>query len=183
LRAACAILDAGLDDIEVIVADQSEAPTARDVLAPLLADGRLRYLPVSGRGVSAGRNAAVRAARARLVAVSDDDCEPVPGWLTPLRAALDADPRVGLAFGSVEAAPHDRAVGTIPAFVLAEAFVATDRRDPRLFHGLGPGFLFRCAVWQTVAGFDQALGAGARFRAGELPDFVLRAMRAGHAVA
>jgi GT2 family glycosyltransferase len=168
---------------EVIVVDQSETRSTMEALRPLLRDERVRYVATGGRGVAAGRNDAIQLARGELVALTDDDCEPIPGWLEALVTTMGDEGGVGLVFGSVQAAAHDRTAGTIPAFVLEEAFVARGPAARPLVRGLGPCLLLRRSVWRALSGFDEALGAGARFRAGELPDFALRAIRAGYWVA
>lgn len=49
----------------------------------------VRYLPVTGaHGPAAARNAGWRAASGSLVAFTDDDCVPDPGWIRALAAAL-----------------------------------------------------------------------------------------------
>src|SRR5438067_730536 len=48
----------------------------------------LRYIPVTGvHGPAAARNAGWRAARGEIIAFTDDDCVPTPGWL---RAGVSA---------------------------------------------------------------------------------------------
>jgi hypothetical protein len=42
----------------------------------------------ANRGPAPGRNAGVAASRAPLVAITDDDCLPTPGWLRGIRAAF-----------------------------------------------------------------------------------------------
>ncbi len=75
----------------------------------------LRAVQVAERGASAKRNAGWRTTTAPLVAFTDDDCEPAPGWLDALRrVAVDG---AGLVAGPV--APHpgrrSRAPGCGPA--------------------------------------------------------------------
>lgn len=51
----------------------------------------VRYLAVTGaHGPAAARNAGWRAARGEIIAFTDDDCLPDPGWLTAGLAALDS---------------------------------------------------------------------------------------------
>lgn len=65
---------------EVIVADDGSRDETPELLARSgIVDRSLRHH--DSRGPAAARNAGWRAARARLVAFTDDDCRPEPGWL------------------------------------------------------------------------------------------------------
>lgn len=73
---------------EIVVADDAtSAETARQVEAIAARSAgcahTLRYVPVSGaHGPAAARNAAWRAAQGQVIAFTDDDCVPLPGWLS-----------------------------------------------------------------------------------------------------
>ncbi|MBI5105906.1 MAG: glycosyltransferase, partial [Solirubrobacterales bacterium] len=72
----------GAQEVEhelVLVDDGSREP---------LAGARVRLSPA--RGAAAARNAGVAAASGEVVAFTDADCAPAPGWLTAALAALDA---------------------------------------------------------------------------------------------
>src|SRR5207245_7591311 len=52
----------------------------------------LRYVPAANpRGPAAARNAGWRAANGEVIAFTDDDCIPEPGWLLAGIAALQDD--------------------------------------------------------------------------------------------
>jgi GT2 family glycosyltransferase len=71
----------------------------------------LRALQIPERGAVTKRNAGWRAAAAPLIAFTDDDCEPAPGWLKAATAAFDAaEESVDLVQGRVESHPEDAAV-------------------------------------------------------------------------
>ncbi|HEV2811728.1 MAG TPA: glycosyltransferase, partial [Solirubrobacteraceae bacterium] len=75
---------------EVVVVHDYDAATAARIFDdhPLAHDGILRHLPIGpGTGASQKRNLGWREARAPLVAFTDDDCTPAPGWLEGLLAA------------------------------------------------------------------------------------------------
>lgn len=81
------------DLFEIIVVD--DGPCAETMaLAARLADRggpRLRYLRTARRrGPAAARNLGWRQARGALIAFTDDDCLPAPGWLAAGLAALAA---------------------------------------------------------------------------------------------
>lgn len=82
---------------EVIVVDDGSTDATAAVAAGLGA-GVVR-LP-GERGLAAARNAGVRAAAADVIAFTDDDCAPEPGWCRALTHAL-ADPAVDGVGGKV----------------------------------------------------------------------------------
>jgi GT2 family glycosyltransferase len=80
------------ESFEVLVVrpdDDAESPLAG--MPPRLT---ARSLVSAAVGAAAQRNVGWRAARAPLVAFTDDDCRPAPDWLERLLAALDDEPRV-----------------------------------------------------------------------------------------
>src|SRR4051794_18684054 len=91
-------------EYEVIVADDAaDAATRRQVerfaeRAPMA----VVYVPVEGvHGPAAARNAGWRTARADLVAFTDDDTQPEPGWLAAGVEAFGRDPALMAASGRV----------------------------------------------------------------------------------
>ena len=138
-----------LDGVEVVVVHDGDPG-----VAALLDEWRerlpLRALQVRERGASAKRNAGWRATQARLVAFTDDDCEPAPGWLDALRRAAAAGP-AGLVAGPVVAHPDDADVGGV--------WARTVRADaPGLYPGCN--LAFSRQVLAEVGGFDPRLAAG-----------------------
>ncbi len=78
---------------EIIVVDDGHEEMVRELIAALGAvtpnGPRLRYLrPFKGRGPAVARNCGWRAARGAIVAFTDDDTVPEPGWLGEGHAAL-----------------------------------------------------------------------------------------------
>lgn len=77
-------------DFEVVIVDQSEQPwpgAARDHGL------HLHYVHTDLRGAVAARNTGAGLARGAVIAFTDDDCEPYPGWLAGARPAFE-DPAV-----------------------------------------------------------------------------------------
>ncbi|HET9050790.1 MAG TPA: glycosyltransferase, partial [Candidatus Dormibacteraeota bacterium] len=68
---------------EVVVVDDGSTPPVPAVPGPGAAGVRVVRLE-PGRGPAAARNAGWRAASAEIVAFTDDDCRPDPGWLAAL---------------------------------------------------------------------------------------------------
>jgi glycosyltransferase involved in cell wall biosynthesis len=76
---------------EVIVADNAASPRTRRQVEDWAGRSRVavRYVAAGhARGPAVARNAGWRAARGGIVAFTDDDCVPDPGWLTAGVAAL-----------------------------------------------------------------------------------------------
>jgi glycosyltransferase involved in cell wall biosynthesis len=94
------------EQFEVIVVDNGSGDATSDVLAALVATTPLRLAVVSlpsNRGPGGGRNAGLALVSAPVVAITDDDCLPSPGWLA---AMLDAvTDGAGLVQGEVRADP------------------------------------------------------------------------------
>src|SRR5690242_9138788 len=70
------------DAFEVIIVDDGSADATGSIA---VASGARVVRHETPRGLSAARNAGIALARGAIVAFTDDDCEPSPGWL----AALD----------------------------------------------------------------------------------------------
>ena len=167
---------------EVVVVDQSEGYETSELLSALQAP-KLRMVCSSPRGLAAARNSGVAACAGDIIAFTDDDCEPVPGWLAGMRSAFDRDPRIALVFGNVLAPDYDRGIGFVPAYRVKK-FTLADRLGQKAeIEGMGACMAIRRTAWEALTGFDEVLGCGARFRAGEDTDFVVRALVEGWKVA
>jgi GT2 family glycosyltransferase len=89
--------------LEVIVVDDSPDGSARSAVETVT-DPRVHYIqrPEPSRGRPAQvRNDGGRAAKGRYLHFLDDDDMLEPGALSALSAALDADPKAGMAFGVI----------------------------------------------------------------------------------
>ena len=90
---------------EIIVVDDGHDDVTRDcvhALAALAPAPRIRYLrPTAGRGPAVARNCGWRASDAPLIAFTDDDTQPDPGWLRHGIAALMQHPLWVAAGGQV----------------------------------------------------------------------------------
>lgn len=90
------------DDWELIVVDDASGGEAADSIDALADASPLRVTVIHGtvnRGQAAARNEGWRATSAPLVAFTDDDCVPGPGWLEAGVALMRASPAVGIAQG------------------------------------------------------------------------------------
>lgn len=120
---------------EIIVADDGcEQRILRlvEALAVQYPDRQLRYVAVSGtQGPAGARNAGWQAARAEVVAFTDDDTVPASTWLREGCIALADDPHASAAVGQVTVplpdrpTDHERDTGGLATaeFVTANCFV------------------------------------------------------------
>lgn len=106
---------------EVVVVDDGPTRESRAVVAGY----PVRYVTQDRRGSYAARNRGVQEARGHVVAFTDADCLPPPGWLAAIRAALD-DRRSDVAVGPSYALNSD------PVGLLVQA--VDDQRWTRLAH-------------------------------------------------
>jgi hypothetical protein len=105
---------------EVLVCDDGSQDGTEELMRQWCQkEARLHYLRQQQRGPAAARNLGIRKARAPLVAMTDDDCLPAPGWLAALYQAAQrpgiagVEGRVtpGRSLGPGETAPHNESGG------------------------------------------------------------------------
>jgi GT2 family glycosyltransferase len=175
LAGALGAIDAAkrADDQAVFVDSASQDPSVAAVAARFPHFTVVRSeLP----GLARARNLGVQASVAPLIAFTDDDCRPEPGWAEAVEAAFRADPRVGFVTGRVEA---DRAEG--PKLSVGGG------EEPRTYEfgvdpaalGHGANFAVRRAALEAAGGFDELLGVGTHFAGTEDHDAFWRILHAG----
>jgi glycosyltransferase involved in cell wall biosynthesis len=155
---------------EVVVVDDGSGPETAAVLAAERARGGLELVVLrhdTARGPSAARNAAWRAARAPLVAFTDDDCAPAPGWLA---AGLEVHRRNPRAVVQGRTEPE-------PAGLEREGVLTRTLR----VHRLGPWYetanmFYPRELLAELGGFDEAFGLRP---GGEDTDLAHRALERG----
>ncbi len=164
----------GPDDEVVVVDGGSRDGTAGRVAEVAAADPRVRLLVVPGAGISAGRNAGVRAAAHDRLACTDVGCEPDDGWLAALRAAADERGAADLVTGvyratSAPGRPDQDAMAVVGYPEPAEARRPTPlvRAYGRLLGRVydptlptGRSMSFDRAAWAAAGGFPEHLQAG-----------------------
>jgi GT2 family glycosyltransferase len=112
--------------LEVVVSIDGADPEPADVraLAPVGLD--LRVVQAPHTGPAGARNRGARAAGRALLAFTDDDCEPAPGWAAALAAALERDPDALAGGPLVNAYPRDSSAAASHAVVGALYECATE---------------------------------------------------------
>jgi GT2 family glycosyltransferase len=113
------------------------------------------------------RNAGWRAARAPLIAFTDDDCRPQPAWLAELLRVAEQHPGA-VVQGATRPAPEQ-------AYLLNSAFVRTVDQTPPHWWAQTANILYPRDLLERVGGLDEHLWAG------EDADLALRARAAGAA--
>jgi glycosyltransferase involved in cell wall biosynthesis len=90
-------------DYEVIVVDNNSTDGTRTLVEGLIAGGfsRLRYIFEARQGVSFGRNTGIAAARAPVIAFTDDDNDVGRTWIATIKASFDAHPDVDVLGGPI----------------------------------------------------------------------------------
>ena len=171
------VLAGTLAPAEIVVVDQS---AVRD---PRLAtrEPPVRYIHSGSSGLSRARNEALAVARSPLVAVTDDDVLADPGWLEQLvRTLVRAGPRT-VVTGAVHEGDAEVERGFVPSSAHGARraeYVGRQQRDVLAGGNLGA----HRATLVALGGFDERLGAGARYPAAEDNDLGLRLLDAGYVI-
>lgn len=159
---------------EVIVVDSASTTAGLQAIAE--AHGAF-YVRCEEPGASRARNAGWRIASHEIVAFIDDDVRVEAGWAEGLRCCFARFPDASFVSGRVNA-PRGSAPGRGAPFLLHEDPCWIDDefdKDP----GHSANLALRRAVLRDLGGFDELLGAGAKFRAGEDKDIFDRLLSAG----
>ena len=156
---------------EIVVIDNSASGSARSTC---LQFPGIVYVQEPRPGLSHARNAGVRAARGKIVAFTDDDVEPHPGWLAEIARAFerhDADCVTGLVLpASLDTAAQRSfqfAMGgfgsnVVPVMFDRRFFAETMPHGAQVWRiGAGANMAFRRSAFERAGLFDERLGAGA----------------------
>lgn len=180
----CVAMQLQQDD-ELIVVDQSDDDFTGEAIGHMQSRGRMRHLRSARRGLSAARNEAMQAAVNDLLVFTDDDCLPADDWIERWREVWSGwNMVVGIAFGRVRLPPFDATQGYIGGFEPEDGI-----HDRTVFRGssgavgIGANVSVRRPLALAVGGFDEVLGSGAHFGAGEELDLAYRILRSGHLLA
>ena len=88
---------------EIVIVDNNSTDNTRQVVESFGARSgpALRYVFEPRQGVSQGRNAGVTAARADIIAFTDDDVVPTPGWVAQIKRAFDEHKHIDFVGGKI----------------------------------------------------------------------------------
>ncbi|CAA9249490.1 MAG: hypothetical protein AVDCRST_MAG93-1686, partial [uncultured Chloroflexia bacterium] len=142
-------------------------------------DVAICYVRDTGRGLSASRNAALERAHHRIVALTDDDCVPAPGWVAVLSDAFASSPRPDAVSGPVlPLGPERPGWYAVSSRTQMQRTIYTGRALPWEV-GTGGNFALDTTWIKRVGPYDERLGAGTLGGAGEDIDLLRRLLRAG----
>jgi glycosyltransferase involved in cell wall biosynthesis len=145
---------------DVVVVDDGSEPAIAD--ADISAVASTRRLRATGEGPARARNLGLAAATAPIVAFTDDDTIPDPGWLEAACGFLDAHSGCVGVEGPIVSLPYD------PLYELS-----LESAGPGAFYTANVAY--RRAILETIGGFDD----GFPFPHGEDLDLAYRAERIG----
>jgi O-antigen biosynthesis protein len=161
---------------EVIVADQSDGPETRQLLAE---HPDVQYVSARPGGLGAAQNDAVRATTAPVVAVLDDDCVAEEGWLESIASTLATDDELAFVSGPVlPLGPETPGLHAVASRTSRERR-ELDARTLPWDAGSGNNFALRKAWFERIGGCDERLGPGAPGKGGLDMDLFRRLLRAG----
>jgi GT2 family glycosyltransferase len=178
LEAVRSVLKADEVPGELVVVDQSDVASEALRSMDHVRSCRIRYLWSSERGVSRGRNAGLRIATGEVVAFTDDDVLVDRAWLGALVRPLAQSGLRSVTTGRV--LPFAEAIPGIgaPTLVVSEAPAEYRGRIAKDVLQAGNMALYREVLLQ-LEGFDERLGPGTDFPAGEDNDLGFRLLSAG----
>ena len=150
LLAGLAAQSLAADRFEVLLVDNDPATPP----PPLDLPGNARILPCPRAGSYAARNAGAAAARGALLAFTDADCRPEPGWLTALAAADDG--------ATLLAGPVAVDAGPDPSrYALYDSIRGIPQaRYVRLGYAATANLAIPAVLLQAVGGFDHRRFSG-----------------------
>lgn len=163
----------------LLIAQGNDSALLQEVEQLTTRDTRIKVIHTPHFGRSRALNLALRHAQGDICAFTDDDCEPMPDWLTTIQDCFTSDASVGLVAGDLVApqAPASR-ISTCPATYTIECIYrpsSSGFRGPPGFYWGGANFAVRQSLFASIGPFDEYLGPGTDFPAAEDVDFALRA--------
>ena len=151
-----AVQDAGAP-YEVIVVDDGSRDDTSEVVARY---GARLLRPDSGHGPNAARNAGIRAARAGLVALVDDDVYAPPDWLGAMLAGAARHPDADALGGPIRArleGPAPRGCGREDPPITSLDLGSTDREVELVWSA---NMTLRRAAFERVGPLDERFSTG-----------------------
>ncbi len=162
---------------ELVLVDNGSTDDTPDILERY-ADRHARTTVVSAprKGLAIARNAGIRASSGRIVAFTDDDCYPDPGFAVKTLECF-AESNLGYVGGRILLWDKADLPITIQPRSERVAIAPGSFIEPGFIHGAN--FALRRDVFEAIGPFDERLGAGTPLHCGEDLDQLARASAAG----
>ena len=142
---------------ELVIVDGGSTDETADILRDALAGvPGAQVIDAPGANISVGRNLAVRATQADVVAFTDAGIMRSPEWLGALIDAAEQAPSAAGAFGYILAAPGN----TVETAVGAVGLPYAGEIDPAHYPPSGGSMLLRREWFERVGGFPEWLDYG-----------------------
>jgi len=136
---------------EIVIVDGGSTDGTREALRLWESRLPLRVVEKPGATIAGGRNAAIRASTAELIAVTDAGVRLEPDWLAELQTRLTPQVDVVSGFFSPDAcSTFEWALG-------ATSLPTVEDIDPTSFLPSSRSVLFRRSAWQQVGGYPEWL--------------------------
>jgi GT2 family glycosyltransferase len=153
---ALARLDDPPGGFEVVVVNDGGGREIERLVSDWDGEAAASVVSTASAGPAAARNAGAERASGRLIAFTDDDCEPDPAWLRELAAGLEGAPPGSAVGGTVLNGAGRRC--SVASQAVLDATHAHFNRDPeaRLFFSTN-NVAFPADDLRAVGGFDETL--------------------------
>ncbi len=161
---------------ELIVIDQSTDERSKMSLTPYFFDSRLVYVPDDRVGKSLALNKGLLEAKGDVVAMTDDDCIVSQSWPDELILPFRNIDNLAISCGNVVATIHDINKEFIPEYNIDKDRIIANIRQMKNSLGIGANMAVSKSKVLSIGGYDESLGPGAKFMAGEDYDIIIRCL-------
>lgn len=176
-----AALNAADMSVELVFVDNNSTDGTAEIVRQWSASAPIpvQIIHESKPGLSNARNAGITAAKGRILAFTDDDCEVSPDYFHTLSRLFADDDEIVMRGGRVDLGD----ARDLPITIKTDderAVLTRDLHAGGFIHGCN--MAFPKALIDRIGLFDPRFGAGAEFRSGEDTDYIHRAFAAGFTV-
>lgn len=141
------------DRFEVIVVDDGSPTSLESVVAPFRDRLDVTLHRQANAGPAAARNTGAQQARGPLLAFTDDDCRPAPGWLRALAAQFEQAPQALVGGRTVNALP-DNPFSTASQLLIHYLYGYYNRRSGQARFFASNNIAVPAQRFQELGGFD-----------------------------